>query len=97
MAKKITNGGAVKQDSVLNFKGDYYLSDNTDNYYSHIHLIIVDNIIKNPDEKYKQTCHNLCYMTKKYNLHSQIHIIDQNKSPKTIVEDMYHELYFFKD
>ena len=36
-------------------------------------------------------------MAKKYDLHSELHIIDQNKSPKTIAEDMYHELYNFKD
>ena len=36
-------------------------------------------------------------MAKKYNLHSQLHIIDENKSPKTIAEDMYRELYFFQD
>ena len=95
--RKITNGGAVIKESDPNFKGDYYLSNNSDDYYSHIHLIIVDRIFKNPEENFKQTCHNLCYMTKKYNLHSQLHIIDQNKSPKTIAEDMYHELYNFKD
>ena len=95
--RKITNGGNVEQDNYVNFKGDYYLSINSDDYYSHIHLIIVDRIFKNPDENFKQTCHNLCYMAKKYNLHSELHIIDQNKSPKTIAEDMYHELYNFKD
>ena len=59
--------------------------------------VINDIIFKNPEENYKQTCYNLCYMAKKYNLHSELHIIDQNKSPKTIAEDMYRELYFFKD
>jgi hypothetical protein len=95
--KKITNGGAVIKESDPIFKGDYYLSNNADNYYSHIHLIIVDNIFKNPEENFKQTCHNLCYMAKKYDLHSELHIIDQNKSPKTIAEDIYRELYFFQD
>ena len=95
--KKITNGGVVIKDTETNFKGDYYLSNNSDDYYSHIHLIIVDNILKKPEENYKETCYKLCYMAKKYNLHSELHIIDQNKSPKTIAEDMYRELYFFKD
>ena len=96
--EKITNGGNIKQDKNGEFKGDYYLSINDkSDYYSHIHLIINDRIIKNPEEIYKQTCFNLCYMAKKYNLHSELHYIDQNKSPKTIVEDMYRELYFFKD
>ena len=95
--KKITNGGVVIKDTETNFKGDYYLSNNSDDYYSHIHLIIVDNILKKPEENYKETCYKLCYMAKKYNLHSELHIIDQNKSPKTIAEDMYYELYNFKD
>ena len=95
--KKITNGGAVIKDEDANFKGDYYLSNNLDDYYSHIHLIINNCSFKNHDKNYKNTCYNLCYMAKKYNLHSQLHIIDQNKSPKTIAEDMYHELYNFKD
>ena len=95
--QKLTNDGAVIKESDPIFKGDYYLSNNTDNYYSHIHLIVVDKIFKNPEENFKQTCHNLCYMAKKYDLHSELYIIDQNKSPKTIAEDMYRELYFFKD
>jgi hypothetical protein len=95
--QKLTNGGAVIKESDPIFKGDYYLSNNADNYYSHIHLIIVDEIFKNPEENFKQTCHNLCYMAKKYDLHSELYIIDQNKSPKTIAEDMYRELYNFKD
>jgi hypothetical protein len=95
--RKITNGGNIEQDNYANFKGDYYLSINSDDYYSHIHLIIVDRIFKNPEENYKKTCYNLCYMAKKYDLHSELHIIDQNKSPKTIAEDMYRELYNFKD
>ena len=95
--KKIPNGGAVDKDTTTIYKGDYYLSLNSDDYYSHIHLIINDIIFKNPDEKYKQTCYDLCYMVKKYNLHSELHIIDQNRSPKAIAEDMYRELYFFKD
>ena len=96
--QKITNGGNVKQDDHREFKGDYYLSINkTHNYYSHIHLIINDIIFKNPEENNDVTCYNLCYMAKKHDLHSELHIIDQNKSPKTIAEDMYRELYFFKD
>ena len=95
--RKITNGGFVKHDDYTEFKGDYYLSNNADNYYSHIHLIINDINFTKPDEKYKETCYNLCYMAKKYDLHSELHIIDQNKSPKTIAEDMYRELYNFKD
>ena len=95
--RKITNGGAVKKDTETKYKGDYYLSNNADNYYSHIHLIIIDRIFKNPEEKYEKTCYSLCYMAKKYDLHSQLHIIDENKSPKTIAEDMYRELYFFQD
>ena len=95
--QKITNGGNVKQDDHREFKGDYYLSLNSDDYYSHIHLIINNNIFKIPDENNDVTCYNLCYMVKKYDLHSELYIIDQNKSPKTIAEDMYRELYFFKD
>ena len=95
--QKITNGGSVKQDKYGNYKGDYYLSDNTNNYYSHIHLIINNDILKIPDKYYTNSCYNLCYIAKKYNLHSQLHIIDQNKTPKTIAEDMYRELYFFQD
>jgi len=95
--QKITNGGTVEQDTETNYEGDYYLSINSDDYCSHIHLIIVDRILKNPEQNYQQTCSNLCYMAKKYNLHSELHIIDQNKSPKTIAEDMYLELYNFKD
>ena len=95
--QKITNGGAVEQDKYTDFKGDYYLSNNADNYYSHIHLIINNDIFKIPDKRYTYTCYNLCYMTKKYDLHSELYIIDQNKSPKTIAEDMYRELYNFKD
>ena len=95
--KKITNGGTVEQDTENNYEGDYYLSINSDDYCSHIHLIIVDRILKNPEQNYQQTCSNLCYMAKKYNLHSELHIIDQNKSPKNIVEEMYRDLYFFKD
>jgi hypothetical protein len=95
--KKITNGGAVDKDTETNFKGDYYLSLNSDDYYSHIHLIINDIIFKNPEDKYEQPCYNLCYMAKKYDLHSELHYIDQNRSPKVIVEDMYRELYYFKD
>jgi hypothetical protein len=48
--KKITNDGVVEQDEYTNFKGDYYLSNNSDDYYSHIHLIIVDNILKDKDK-----------------------------------------------
>jgi len=95
--QKLTNGGAVIKETDPIFKGDYYLSNNTDNYYSHIHLIIVDNIFTIPDKSNNGSCHNLCYMAKKYDLHSELHIIDQNKSPKTIAEDMYRELYFFTD
>ena len=95
--KKITNGGGVEEDNYGNFEGDYYLSMNNINYYSHIHLIIVDRVFKTPDPKYKDTCYDLCYIAKKYNLHSELHIIDQNKSPKSIVEDMYRELYNFKN
>ena len=95
--QKITNGGAVIKDDHTNFKGDYYLSNNFDNYYSHIHLIINDIIFKNPEDKYEQPCYNLCYMAIKYDLHSELHYIDQNRSPKVIVEDMYRELYYFKD
>ena len=95
--KKITNGGSVEQDKNNKFKGDYYLSDNANDYYSHIHLIINNDILKNPNKSYTNTCYNLCYIVKKYNLHSKLYIIDQNKTPKTIAEDMYRELYFFKD
>ena len=95
--KKITNGGAVDKDTETIYKGDYYLSLNSDDYYSHIHLIINNNIFKIPDENNDVTCYNLCYMVKKYDLHSELYIIDQNKSPKTIAEDMYRELYFFKN
>ena len=95
--QKITNGGNIKQDNNENFKGDYYLSINDKhNTGSHIHLIIVDNIFKNLDTKYKETRSDLCYITKKYNLHSEKQFIDKNKTPKSIVEDMYRELYFFK-
>jgi hypothetical protein len=94
--QKITNGAVIKETDPT-YKGDYYLSDNANDYYSHIHLIINNNIFKNPDKRYKDTCYNLCYMAKKYDLHSELYIIDQNKSPKTIAEDMYRELYFFKD
>ena len=94
--QKITNGAVIKETDP-NYKGDYYLSDNTNDYYSHIHLIIENSIYKLPDKRYTDTCSNLCYMAKKYDLHSELHIIDQNKSPKNIVEEMYRELYFFKD
>lgn len=95
---KITNGGLIQQDKNGNFKGDYYLSiNNKSDSDSHIHLIIVDNIFKKKDNRYKDTCFDLCYTAKKYNLHSELYYIDQNKSPKTIVEDMYRELYFFKN
>jgi len=96
--QKITNGGSVEQDKYTNYKGDYYLSDNANNHYSHIHLIINNDILKIPHKYYNtNTCYNLCYMVKKYNLHSKLYIIDQNKTPKTIAEDMYRELYFFKN
>ena len=55
--RKITNGGAVIKETDSFFKGDYYLSNNEENYYSHIHLIIVDHIFKNPEENYKKTCY----------------------------------------
>ena len=96
--EKITNGGFIKQDKNCIFKDDYYLSiNNKQDSDSHIHLIINDNIIKKQDNRYKDTCFNLCYTAKKYDLNSELHFIDQNKSPKSIVEDMYRELYFFKD
>jgi hypothetical protein len=95
--KKITNDGNIEYDNYTNYKGDYYLSINKpNNWSSHIHLIIIDDVLKNQDSTSENTCYDLCYIAKKYDLHSELHIIDQNKSPKTIAEDMFLELFFFK-
>jgi|688.fasta_scaffold1418830_2 hypothetical protein len=95
--KKITNDGHIEYDNYTNYKGDYYLSINKpNNWSSHIHLIIIYDFLKNQDSTSENTCYDLCYIAKKYDLHSELHIIDQNKSPKTIAEDMFLELFFFK-
>lgn len=80
-----TNGGYVKLDKHDNYKGDYYLSIyNLPNYHYHIHII--------------QDCTegDLCYMIKKANLHSQIFIIEENKSPSKIVEEMINNYNYFE-
>ena len=82
-----TGGGYIKLDNHENNEGDYYLSlSNFENRNSHIHLIT--NCIP---------FNNLCYLPKKYNNHSKLHIINVNRNPNDIVDEMIQNLYYYKD
>lgn len=73
--KQKNNNGNITFDGLGNFKNDYYLSlDNYNNYSTHIHLF-TDNF-------------NLRYLVKKNNKHSPLYIIDTNKDPISIVDEM---------
>jgi hypothetical protein len=81
-----TGGGYIKLDDDGNYEGDYYLSlSNFENRDSHIHLIT--NCIPG----------NLCYLPKKYDNHSKLHIINVNRNPNDIVDEMIKNLYYYKD
>jgi len=81
-----TNGGAIKIDDEGRYKDDYYLSINKfENYDSHIHLIV-------------NNCGNyMCYIVKKYNLHSDVYFIDNTKNVSKLVDEMIYNLINFKD
>ena len=84
--KNKTGSGYIKLDDNGDYEGDYYLSiNNFDDRYSHIHLIA--------------TCNksDLCYIIKKYNHHSQLYIIDINRNPNSILNEMIRNFYNFKD
>jgi hypothetical protein len=83
--KKKTNG-YIKLDDVDEYMGDYYLSINNENTYSsHIHFITK----KTPcTQKQCRYCTSLCYVVKKNNLHSELYNINENKTPKQIVQEM---------
>jgi hypothetical protein len=73
-----TNGGYIKLDKNDLYKDDFYLSIH--NYHdrdSHIHLI------KTCDQS-----HLLCYIIKKDNKHSKLHIINENTNIDHIVYEM---------
>jgi hypothetical protein len=73
-----TNGGYIKLDKNDLYKDDFYLSIH--NYHdrdSHIHLI------KTSDQS-----DHLCYIIKKDNKHSKLHIINENKNIDHIVYEM---------
>ena len=69
--------GNITFDGIGTNQNDYYLSlDDTNNYSTHIHLIT--NV---------SYCY-LCYLAKKNNDHSKLYIIDINKKPSEIVDEM---------
>jgi len=78
--KEKTNGGYIKLDEEGDYKNDYYLSiNNTQNWDSHIHLIV-----------YNCRESALCYLIKKNDNHSKLYNINMNmnNSAKIIVENM---------
>ena len=81
--RKVKNGD-ITFDGIGNYNNDYYLSlTPKNNFYTHIHLI-TDN---------KQ--YYLCYVDKKNNKHSQLYIIDANKDPNIIVNEMLTNFKIF--
>lgn len=75
--KNKSGNGYIKLDNDGNYEGDYYLSiNNFENRDSHIHLI------ENCNES------DLCYVIKNKNQHSELYIIDINRIPNDIVDEM---------
>lgn len=81
-----TKGGIIKIDDEGRYKDDYYLSINKfENYNSHIHLIV-------------NNCGNyMCYIVKKYDLHSDVFFIDNKRDVSKLVDEMISNLMNFKD
>jgi hypothetical protein len=80
-----TGGGYIKLDDNGKYEGDYYLSiNNFEDRDSHIHLM--PNLITG----------KLCYLTKKYDNHSKLHIINISRNPDDIVDEMIKNFYNFK-
>lgn len=78
--QKVPNGN-ITFDGIGDYKNDYYLSlDSNDNHSTHIHFIT-----DTPN------CY-LCYVVKKHNKHSRLYIIDTNKDPSLIVDEMLTNL-----
>ena len=69
--------GNVTFDGMERYKNDYYLSlDSANNYSTHIHFITD-----------APNCY-LCYIAKKNHNYSKLYIIDTNKEPSEIVDEM---------
>ena len=82
--KKKTNGDFIKMDNSTNYIYDYYLSFTPyENYNSHIHLLIF--------KSYKlYNFLELSYVVKKNNMHSKKIIINLNKKPNEICNEMIY-------
>jgi len=83
---KSKTGGFVEIDKNGSCKGDFYLSfSQFKNTESHIHLII--------DE-----CGDfMCYIVKKYNLHSKVYHITPYENIPKLVDNMIENMKNFKD
>ena len=96
----IRTNGNYKYANTYLYEGDYYLSINKlDDHDSHIQLITMykNNKKYNPDKPNCPICDDLCYVVKKYDLHSNLYYINQNANPNDIVEEMIKNLILFNN
>jgi hypothetical protein len=94
--KIMTHNGYIKLDNNGEYKGDYYLSLDDENYNTHIHFITNQEHVELKSNEFSP-CPDLCYLVKRNDLHSKLYVIDQNKSPQQIVDEMlekYNDLVF---